>query len=159
LSLRQGRYHATAGASAFRLVAHPVDLSTTELVAYDTTHTVPPVAVWYQPAGGEVLCRVNNRLRGERLDHEHHDMSEHRETTTADMQQAIPGLVGDIAPFDYAQGRLRQGGRFQFFFTKKLLSKQLFCKKEKEHHAAAGESGHSYAQTASLYAHRVTRVI
>jgi len=31
------------------------------------------------------------------LDYEHHDMSETREPATADMQQAIPGLVGDIA--------------------------------------------------------------
>jgi hypothetical protein len=36
------------------------------------------------------------------------------------MQQAIPDLVADIAPFDDAQGRLRQGGRDQIFFTKKF---------------------------------------
>jgi hypothetical protein len=29
------------------------------------------------------------------------------------MQQAIPRLAGDIAPFDYAQGRLWQGGSYQ----------------------------------------------
>jgi hypothetical protein len=57
-------------------------------------------------------------LRGGDLDHENHDMSETHETANADMQQAIPGLVADIAPFDYAQGRLRQGGRFSIFFTK-----------------------------------------
>jgi hypothetical protein len=49
-------------------------------------------------------------------------MSEHRETANADMQQAIPGLTGDIAPFDDAQGRLRQGGRFSIFFTKKFTA-------------------------------------
>jgi hypothetical protein len=52
------------------------------------------------------------------LDHEHHEVSETRETANADMHQAIPGLVADIAPFDDAQGRLRQGGRFSIFFTK-----------------------------------------
>jgi hypothetical protein len=54
------------------------------------------------------------------LDHEHHEVSETRETANADMHQAIPGLVADIAPFDYAQGRLRQGGRFSIFVTKKF---------------------------------------
>jgi hypothetical protein len=42
-------------------------------------------------------------------------MSETRETANAAMHQAIPGLVADIAPFDYAQGRLRQGGSFHLF--------------------------------------------
>jgi hypothetical protein len=36
-------------------------------------------------------------LRGGRLDHKRRDMSEQRETTSADMQQAIPGLMGNIA--------------------------------------------------------------
>ncbi|MFP4435837.1 MAG: hypothetical protein ACLFVO_01185 [Chloroflexaceae bacterium] len=31
------------------------------------------------------------------MDHEHHDMSEHRETGSAAMHQAIPHLAGDIA--------------------------------------------------------------
>ncbi|MFP4439995.1 MAG: hypothetical protein ACLFVO_22390 [Chloroflexaceae bacterium] len=31
------------------------------------------------------------------MDHEHHEMSEHRETTNADMYQAIPRLAGDRA--------------------------------------------------------------
>jgi hypothetical protein len=39
-------------------------------------------------------------------------MSETREMANAAMDQAILRLVGDIAPFDYAQGRLRQDGRF-----------------------------------------------
>jgi hypothetical protein len=42
-------------------------------------------------------------------------MSETRETANADRYQAIPGLAWDIAPFDDAQGRLRQGGRFLSF--------------------------------------------
>jgi hypothetical protein len=52
-------------------------------------------------------------------------MSEQRETTSADMDQAIPHSAGDIAPFDDAQGRLRQGRMGH----------------SKKHHAAAGESG------------------
>jgi hypothetical protein len=50
-----------------------------------------------------------------RLDHEHHDMSEHRETANAGMQCSRRSRVwrGDIAPFDYAQGRLWQGGSYQ----------------------------------------------
>jgi hypothetical protein len=55
-------------------------------------------------------------------------MSETRETANADMHQAIPGLVADIAPFDYAQGRLRQGGRSHSFSQKNSLS-EFFVKK------------------------------
>jgi hypothetical protein len=66
---------------------------------------------------------MEETLRGGRLNHEHHDMSETCETATADMDQAIPRLAGDIAPFDYAQGRLRQGG-----------------KRSITYHAAAGET-------------------
>jgi hypothetical protein len=51
-------------------------------------------------------------LRGRCLDHEQHDMNETRETAHAGMQQAIPGFDGGY--------RLRQGGRFSIFFTKKL---------------------------------------
>jgi hypothetical protein len=36
-------------------------------------------------------------LRSRCLDHEHHDMNEPRETATADLHQAISGLVGAIA--------------------------------------------------------------
>jgi hypothetical protein len=54
------------------------------------------------------------------LDHEHHDMNETRETATAERYPAIPHVAGYIAPFDYAQGRLRQGGRFPIFFTEKF---------------------------------------
>jgi len=36
-------------------------------------------------------------VRGGRLDHEHHDMSETREPAGAAMDQAIPHLAGDIA--------------------------------------------------------------
>jgi hypothetical protein len=58
-------------------------------------------------------------------------MSEHRETANAAMYQAIPRLAGDIAPFDYAQGRLWQGGRFHAF-SQKLHRMQVFCEKEKK---------------------------
>jgi hypothetical protein len=54
-------------------------------------------------------------------------MSETCETGNADMAQAIPGLVGDIAPFDYAQGRLRQGGRYHPLFTKHFHEVKMFC--------------------------------
>jgi hypothetical protein len=47
-------------------------------------------------------------------------MNETRETTNAATDQTILRLVGDIAPFDYAQGRLRPGGRFSIFVTKKI---------------------------------------
>jgi len=36
-------------------------------------------------------------LRGGSLDHEQHEMSEHRETANADVYQTIPRLAGDIA--------------------------------------------------------------
>lgn len=54
-----GRYPATAGASGFHLVAHPADRSTVQPVAYDTTHTVSPVAVRYQV--GKLLRREDNK--------------------------------------------------------------------------------------------------
>jgi hypothetical protein len=47
-------------------------------------------------------------------------MNETREAAGAAMYQAIPRLAGDIAPFDDAQGRLRQGGNYQIFFTEKF---------------------------------------
>ncbi len=43
------------------------------------------------------LFSVLQELRGGRLDHEHHDMSEHRETANAAMDQAIPCFAEDIA--------------------------------------------------------------
>jgi hypothetical protein len=60
-------------------------------------------------------------LRGGRLDHENHDMSEKRETANADMQQTIPRLTGDIA-----SGR----AEVSIFFTKNLHCVQIFCEKE-----------------------------
>jgi len=57
-------------------------------------------------------------------------MRENRETTNAAMDQAISCFAGDIAPFDDAQGRLRQGGRFSILFTKNSLS-EFFVNKKK----------------------------
>jgi hypothetical protein len=57
-------------------------------------------------------------------------MSEHCETVNADRYPAIPYLAGDIAPFDDAQGRLRQGGRNPAFFTKNL-QRNFFCEKDR----------------------------
>jgi len=42
------------------------------------------------------LCKLQE-LRGRCLDHEHHDMNEPRETTTAERYPAIPHVAGDIA--------------------------------------------------------------
>jgi hypothetical protein len=49
-------------------------------------------------------------------------MNETREAAGAAMYQAIPRLAGGIAPFDYAQGRLRPGGSYQILFTKKFTT-------------------------------------
>jgi hypothetical protein len=75
------------------------------------------------------------------LDHERRDMSERRETANADMQQAIPRLAGDIAPFDDAQGRLRQGRTDHSFSQTCGSLSHMFVKKVKTYHAAAGASG------------------
>ncbi len=68
-----------------------------------------------------------------RLDHEHHDMSEHRETANAGMQCSRRSRVwrGDIAPFDYAQGRLWQGGANQILFTKCWLFEPTFREQDR----------------------------
>jgi hypothetical protein len=65
------------------------------------------------------------------LDHEEHDMSEQRETVSTDMDQAIPRLAEDRAPFDDAQGRLRQGGRTLIFFTNFWLFEPKVREKDK----------------------------
>jgi hypothetical protein len=57
-------------------------------------------------------------------------MSEKHDPAGAAMDQAIPRLAGDIAPFDYAQGRLWQGGRFHSFTQKFALCTKI-CVKEK----------------------------
>ncbi|MFP4438414.1 MAG: hypothetical protein ACLFVO_14320 [Chloroflexaceae bacterium] len=44
-----------------------------------------------------MLFLVLQKLRGGHLDHERHDMSEHRETANAAMDQAIPCFAEDIA--------------------------------------------------------------
>jgi hypothetical protein len=69
---------------------------------------------------------ILHELRGGCLDHERREMSEKRETVNADMDQTIPRLARVIAPFDYAQGRLRQGRRYRFFFTKCWLEEPTF---------------------------------
>jgi hypothetical protein len=58
-------------------------------------------------------------------------MNEIRETATAARYPAIPHVAGDIAPFDYAQGRLRQGGRFSSFSQKFCTLCNIFVKKKK----------------------------
>jgi hypothetical protein len=58
-------------------------------------------------------------------------MSEHRETATADLHQTIPRLVGNIAPFDYAQGRLRPGGRGRSCSQKICTKCKIFCEQDK----------------------------
>jgi len=45
------------------------------------------------------------------------------------------------------------------FFHKNLHKVQIFVKKRKKYHAAAGESGHYRAQTSGLNTHRVSPVI
>jgi hypothetical protein len=57
-------------------------------------------------------------------------MSEKRETDNADVYQAIPRLAGAIAPFDDAQGRLRQGGRFHSV-SQKISRCDFFVKQKK----------------------------
>jgi hypothetical protein len=66
------------------------------------------------------------------LDHEKHDMREHRETANAAMAQAIPRLAGDIAV-----GRAEEPGSF----PKKIHFVDFFGKRKRMYHAAAGESG------------------
>jgi hypothetical protein len=99
---------------------------------------VPADACWVNDRVSPVILRD---LRGGRLDHERHDMSKPRETATAAMDQAIPHVARDIAPFDYAQGRLRQGGNTRSFSRKSGSPSHFFVKKRKQYHAAAGESG------------------
>jgi hypothetical protein len=84
-------------------------------------------------------------------------MNEKRETANTGMQQAIPGFDGDIAPFDDAQGRLRQGGRFQSFSQKNSLS-DFFVKKEKQVPCCRRRIGLPPGQTSGLHAHRVNPV-
>jgi hypothetical protein len=92
------------------------------------------------------------------LDHEQLDMSETREPANADRYPAIPRLAGDIAPFDYAQGRLWQGGRFHFFFTKMLHFVQHFCEKETKVPCCRRRIEIPRGQTSGLHVHRVRPV-
>jgi hypothetical protein len=67
-------------------------------------------------------------------------MSEKHKPAGAAMDPAIPRLAGDSAPFDDAQGRLRQGGRFHSFSQKICTQCKFFVKKKKVYHAVAGDS-------------------
>jgi hypothetical protein len=70
-----------------------------------------------------------------------HEMSEQRETTNTDMDQAIPRLAGDIAP-----GRAENSRSF----SQTNSRCEFVCEKEKAYHAAAGESGHLSRQMPGL---------
>jgi hypothetical protein len=91
------------------------------------------------------------------LDHEHHEISEKHEPAGAAMYQAILRLAGDIAPFDYAQGRLRQCGRFSIFFTKNSLC-EFFCEKETKVPCSRRRFCRSPGETSGLHVNRVTCV-
>jgi hypothetical protein len=67
-------------------------------------------------------------------------------------------LTGDIAPFDYAQGRLRQGGRNQIFFTNIWLAEPNVREKDKKSTMLPQANRLSSDDTSRLNAHRVTRV-
>jgi len=57
------------------------------------------------------------------LDHERHEVSETRETANADMHQAIPGLVADIA-----SGRVEDSRSF----SQKHSQRECFCEKDQK---------------------------
>jgi hypothetical protein len=69
-------------------------------------------------------------LRGGRLDHEHHDMSEQRETATAAMQQAIPGFDGGYRPIRRRSGQA-PAGRKIYSFSQKHSQRECFCEKDR----------------------------
>jgi len=84
------------------------------------------------------------------LDHEQHEISEHRETANANTYQTIPRLTGDIA-----SGRTEETSSCSRNFGSKS---QNFVNKKKQYHAAAGEICRSPGETPGLMNHRVTRV-
>jgi len=57
------------------------------------------------------------------LDHEQHEISENRETANADMDPAIPRLVGDIASGSAEEARS---------FSQKNSLSEFFCEKDKK---------------------------
>ena len=74
----------------------------------------------FRPAGGGTIFRVRDRV-----------------TSVSNRSYVVdskPGVRLDKRPI-----RLRQGGRYHFFFTNMLLSEQHVGEKEKKYHAAAGE--------------------
>jgi hypothetical protein len=72
---------------------------------------------------------------------------------------AIPPPEVDIAPFDDAQGRLRQGGRFYSFSQKCCTECNIFVKKIKSVPCCRRRCCRSPGETPSLMNHRVTPVI
>jgi hypothetical protein len=66
------------------------------------------------------------------LDHEGREMSEHRETANAAVDQPIPHLAEISSP---------AGRKIPDLFHKKIHFVNFFVKKKKVYHAAAGESG------------------
>jgi hypothetical protein len=86
-------------------------------------------------------------------------MSENCETANANMDQAILCLTWDIAPFDYAQGRLRQGGRLPIFFTKMLHEVQHFYEKDKNVPCCRRRIWLLSRETSGLHVNGVTPVI
>ncbi len=83
------------------------------------------------------------------LDHEHHEMSEIRETVNADIDQVIPHFVGDIA-----SGRAEANSSF----ARKNSLSELFCEKEKSVPCCRQRFGRSPSEIPGLMNDRVTRV-
>jgi len=79
-----------------------------------------------------VLRSHYHELRGEGLEHESRDMNEHRETTSADVDQVIPHVAEDSASGWVEETRS---------CSQKNSQREFFCEQEKTYHAAAGETG------------------
>ncbi len=97
-------------------------------------------------------------LRGGRLDHEHHDMSEQRETATAAMQQAIPGFDGGYRPIRRRSGQAPAGRKIYSFSQKCCTLCNIFVKKTDHVPRCRWRIGLPPGQMSSLCPHRVTRV-
>jgi hypothetical protein len=73
----------------YAIVSHYTVLRTA-----DASSSMRPPWPWHQL---DKLYIHGQELRGGRLDHEHHDMSEKHEPAGAAIYPAIPRLAGDIA--------------------------------------------------------------